>query len=84
MDLHQPPYSGYSTRSLRERGSICTLPQVNKLPIYRELLALVKDRSVALEEYVRQMIQAEEMHAAEVDKMLRKPGELSAFALRAV
>ncbi len=36
------------------------------------------------EEYVRQMIHAEEVHAAEVDKMLRKPGELSAFAPRAV
>ena len=54
------------------------------LKLYRELLALVKERSVALEEYVRQMIQAEEVHAAEVDKMLRKPGELSAFAPRAV
>ncbi len=54
------------------------------LQLYRELLALVADRSVALEEYVRQMIQAEEVHAAEVDKMRRKPGELSAFAPRAV
>jgi bacterioferritin len=27
-----------------------------------------------------EMIMAEEMHAAEVDKMLRKPGELAAFA----
>jgi bacterioferritin len=54
------------------------------LKLYRELLALVKDRSVALEEYARQMIYAEEVHAAEVDKMLRKPGELSAFAPRAV
>jgi len=54
------------------------------LTLYRELLALVKDRSVALVEYVRQMIHAEEVHAAEVDKMLRKPGELSAFAPRAV
>jgi len=54
------------------------------LLLYRELLGLVKDRSVALEEFVRQMIHAEEMHAAEVDKMLRKPGELSAFAPHAV
>jgi len=37
------------------------------------LLALVADRSVALEEYSREMIQAEELHAAEVEKMLRKP-----------
>ena len=51
---------------------------------YRELLALVEDRSVALEEFARQMILAEEGHAAEVDRMLRKPGELSAFAARPV
>jgi len=43
------------------------------LDIYHELLVLVQGRSVALEEFARQMIQAEEMHAAEVDKMLRKP-----------
>ena len=47
------------------------------LLLYRELLTLVADRSVALEEYARQMIQAEELHAAEVEKMLRKPGELA-------
>ena len=40
----------------------------------------VEGKSVALEEFSRQMILAEEMHAAEVDKMLRKPGELAAFA----
>jgi bacterioferritin len=43
---------------------------------YRDLLALVEDRSVALEEYARQMIQTEELHAGEVDKMLRRPGEV--------
>ena len=47
------------------------------LALYRELLDLVKDRSVMLEEYARQMIYAEEMHADEVDKMLRKPGQLA-------
>jgi bacterioferritin len=50
------------------------------LELYRELLALVEGRFVALEEFARQMIQAEEVHASEVDKMLRKPGELAAFA----
>jgi bacterioferritin len=32
-----------------------------------------------LEEYARQMIYAEEMHAGDVDKMLRKPGDLAAI-----
>ena len=45
---------------------------------YRDLLALVEGKSIALEEFSRQMIQAEVMHAGEVDKMLRKPGELEA------
>ena len=44
------------------------------LGLYRELLSLVEGRSVALEEFARQMIQVEELHAGEVDKMLRRPG----------
>ena len=51
--------------------------EAEALRLYRELLDLVKDRSVALEEYARQMITAEEMHADEVEKMLRKPGQLA-------
>ena len=50
------------------------------LVLYRELLEQVEGRSVAIEEFAREMIQAEEMHAAEVDKMLRKPGELAIVA----
>ena len=50
------------------------------LALYRELMAIVVGRSVALEEYARQMIYAEELHASEVDKMLRRPGEIVAFA----
>ncbi len=49
------------------------------LALYRELLGLVESHSVMLEEYARQMILAEEMHADEVDKMLRKPGETAAY-----
>ena len=50
------------------------------LSLYRELLSVVEGRSVAIEEFARQMINAEEMHAAEVDKMLRKPGNLAAVS----
>ncbi|MDR5775521.1 MULTISPECIES: ferritin-like domain-containing protein [unclassified Caballeronia] len=46
------------------------------LDLYRDLLRIVEGRSVALEEYARQMIQTEELHAGEVDKMLRRPGEV--------
>lgn len=51
------------------------------LAIYYELLALcVQDGgSVLLEEYARELIAAEELHLDEVNKMLRKPGELGPF-----
>ena len=52
------------------------------LELYRELLAMVKDRSVMLEEYCRKMIAVEELHAGAVDKMLRKPGEVAAYRQR--
>jgi bacterioferritin len=48
------------------------------LALYKELLQVVEGRSVVLEEYARQMVYAEEMHAGEVDKMMRKPGEIAA------
>jgi len=50
--------------------------------IRKALLELAKDRSVALEEFARTMISAEEMHADEVDKMLRKPGQLAPVSPR--
>lgn len=49
------------------------------IQMYRDLLSLVEGKSIALEEYARGMIHAEIKHAAEVDKMLRKPGEIATF-----
>lgn len=46
------------------------------LALYRALLDAVTGRSVMLEEYARQMIYAEELHAGEVEKMLRQPGSI--------
>ena len=40
---------------------------------YHALLKLVKDDSIYLEEYARQMISDEESHTSEVEKMIRKP-----------
>src|SRR6202048_3909997 len=53
--------------------------EAQALALYRELLKCAQGRSVILEEYARQMVYAEELHASEVDKMLRKPGEVAAF-----
>jgi bacterioferritin len=50
------------------------------LALYKELLGLVEGKSVWLEEYAREMIAQEEMHAFEVDKMLRKPGDVKSYA----
>ena len=48
--------------------------------LYQKLLTLATDRSVVLEEYARKMVAAEERHAGEVDKMLRRPGSVAKFA----
>ena len=74
LDSHKHDMSAILQESLATEGVA--------LDLYRQLLQLVEGRSVALEEFARQMILAEEVHAAEVDKMLRKPGELRAFSGR--
>ena len=50
------------------------------LAAYYELLKLAEGRSVSLEEYAREMILLEELHLDEVNKMLRKPGEIAPFS----
>jgi bacterioferritin len=49
------------------------------LRLYEDLLEIVHGRSVLLEDYARRQIAAEEMHLGEVDKMLRRPGDVSTF-----
>ena len=72
VDSHKTDVTAMLRESLEAEGQA--------LAGYRKLLALVESRSVALEEYARQMIHAEVVHAGEVDKMLRRPGELEPFA----
>src|SRR5258706_14432005 len=50
------------------------------LALYKKLLDLTRDHSVLLEEYARKKIAEEEQHLGEVNKMLRKPGEITQFA----
>ena len=52
----------------------------NGIQLYKDLLVLVEGKSVFLEEYARQMVYQEELHSFEVDKMLRRPGDLKSFA----
>ena len=46
------------------------------LDAYYKLLALVEGKSILLEEYARDQIAAEEMHLADIRKMMRKPGSI--------
>jgi bacterioferritin len=51
------------------------------LTAYYDLLKVAEEiHSVLLEEYARGMIVQEELHLDEVNKMLRKPGDLQPFA----
>jgi len=47
------------------------------LALYSQLLETVAGRSVMLEEYARAMVQEEELHLGDVDKMLRRPGAIA-------
>ncbi|MGZ5051112.1 MAG: ferritin-like domain-containing protein [Methylobacter sp.] len=52
----------------------------NAVAAYFELLRLAENGvSVLLEEYAREMIVGEELHLDEVNKMLRKPGDIEPF-----
>jgi len=46
---------------------------------YQKLLELVHDKDVMIEEYAREHIYLETQHIGEVDKMLRKPGDIKTF-----
>lgn len=49
------------------------------LALYKELLKVSEDNSILLEEYARKLIAEEEMHIGEVDKMLRKSGDIGTY-----
>jgi bacterioferritin len=53
--------------------------ETTTLAAYYELMRVAEGKSVALEEYAREMILLEETHLDEVNKMLRKPGEIEPF-----
>src|SRR3954447_8201885 len=71
LDTHQHDIGTILRESLEAEGQA--------LALYKELLSLVEGKSVMLEGYARQMVHAEELHAGEVDKMLRQPGEVAAW-----
>ncbi len=46
------------------------------LVLYEKLLELVQGEDVMLEEFAREHIYLEHLHVGEVDKMLRRPGDI--------
>jgi bacterioferritin len=48
--------------------------ETESLAAYEKLFELSKDEHIVLEEYARRMIQQEQLHIWEVQKMMRKPG----------
>jgi bacterioferritin len=73
LDSHQTDIGKILTESMGHEAAA--------LVLYKQLLEEVEGGSVMLEEYARQMIYAEELHAGEVDKMMRKPGDLNTTGL---
>ena len=71
LDSHQTDIGTILRESLETEGKALALD--------KELLVTVESHSVMLEEYAWQMVHAEEQHAGEVDKLLRRPGEIAAF-----
>ena len=71
LETHQHDIGDILRESLEQERST--------LDAYYELLKITEGKSVALEEYAREMILMEEMHLDEVNKMLRKPGEIAPF-----
>jgi bacterioferritin len=55
--------------------------ETNAIATYHELLKATEGKSVLIEEYAREMILTEEMDLDEINKMLRKPGEVQQFSV---
>ena len=72
LETHNHDIGGILRESLEHESA--------SLECYRKLLKLVEGNSVMLEEYAREMIYAEELHMGEVDKMLRKPGDVASYS----
>lgn len=47
--------------------------ETHQVTVLRKLLSMVEGKSILLEEFAREMIVDEEMHIAEVEKMIKEP-----------
>jgi bacterioferritin len=78
MRLHKRPALGIAALPTTRHNTIDEIVTESAqreeagVELYRELLSLVKDRSVVLEEYATRMIAAEAIHIREMELMLMK------------
>ena len=78
MRLHKRPSLGIEAQPITRHNTIDEIVteavqrEEAGVELYRELLALVKDKSVVLEEYATRMVAAEAVHIREMELMLMK------------
>ncbi len=74
LETHHNDIGDILRESLAHESESCTA--------YYELLELTQGKSVLLEDYARSLIVEEEMHADEVNKMLRRTGTTGIYEAR--
>ena len=78
MRLHKRPALGIATLPTTPHNTIDEIltesiqREETGVELYRELLSLVKDKSVVLEEYATRLVAAEAVHLREMELMLMK------------
>ena len=77
MRLHKRPSLGIAELPITQHNTMQILTESiqreqDGVQLYRELLALIKDKSVVLEEYAIRVIAAEAIHIREMELMLMK------------
>ena len=78
MRLHKRPTLGVGALPITKHNTIDQIVteaverEEAGIELYRELLALVKDKSVVLEEYATRMVAAEAVHIREMELMLMR------------
>jgi bacterioferritin len=76
MRLHKRPALGIAALPTTQHNTIDEIltesieREEAGVELYRELLALVKDKSVVLEEYAMRLVSAEAVHLREMELML--------------
>jgi bacterioferritin len=80
MRLHKTPSLGIAELPTTRHNTIDEIltesieREEAGVELYRELLSLVKDKSVVLEEYATRLVSAEAVHVREMELMLMKRG----------